>query len=419
MRIHITISWLINACALSLAVNHSAVAITFEDVTEAVIEGSAYARTPSATQSILEQMRQSPTIAKSDIPLVPFETNGWPGVAVFDYDGDGDLDIYVTNGPGSPNSLYQNQYSQTGILSFVDVAVETGVDATSHDSSGVCFGDIDNDGDHDLLVLGDGEGNILYENNGDGKFVNITSTSNLAGGNFNSKSCSMGDIDNDGLLDIAIANAVSNSSSVSGFVVPFELNQPNQLFLNLGSNTFQDISDISGFRKHAGLLPEHGMLPTITWAVTMVDYDMDGNIDIITADDQVFLLPAHMGGVDRGILHVFRNDGSGRFEDVTDVVGTSKLGGWMGISVGDLNCDNSIDFFAKKYVSFNISNSEQIHKEKLRYSEVSNLLSKYPLNQHQITNEFLPFSIAFGIDQSWNKDFGLEKYPRLYNKSYV
>lgn len=338
--------YLFVALALVPITIQTAHAVTFEDVTNGVIDGSPYARTPSATKAILEQMQLVPTIAKSDIPFIPFETNGWPGVAIFDYDNDGDLDLYVTNGPGSSNSLYQNQYVQTGLLSFVDVASESGVAANSQDSSGVCYGDIDNDGDHDLLVLGDGEGNLLFENEGNGKFVDITAHSNLAGGVYNSKSCSLGDIDNDGLLDVAITNAVENSSSLSGFVVPFALNQPNQLFINLGDNAFGDVSDTSGFRTHTGLLEENNSLPTITWAVSMVDYDMDGDVDIFTADDQVFLPPAHLGGVDRGIIHLFRNDGTGKFEDVTDVAGTRQLGGWMGLSFGDLNCDNQMDFFA-------------------------------------------------------------------------
>jgi hypothetical protein len=62
--------------------------------------------------------------------------------------------IYVTNGPNTNNSLYSNQLIETGTLEFIDVAVQAGVEATNQDSSGVCYGDIDNDGDQDLLVLG-------------------------------------------------------------------------------------------------------------------------------------------------------------------------------------------------------------------------------------------------------------------------
>ena len=66
--------------------------------------------------------------------------------------------------------MYANQLAETGAVSFVDVAVGAGVAATSQDSTGVCFGDTDNDGDHDLLVLGKEESNRLFENNGNGTF---------------------------------------------------------------------------------------------------------------------------------------------------------------------------------------------------------------------------------------------------------
>ncbi|HEV7517858.1 MAG TPA: hypothetical protein VGR07_16280, partial [Thermoanaerobaculia bacterium] len=66
----------------------------------------------------------------------PQKAHGSPGVAVFDYDNDGDLDIYVTNGPGKANSLYSNQFKETGKVSFIDVAEAAGVTATSQDSSG-------------------------------------------------------------------------------------------------------------------------------------------------------------------------------------------------------------------------------------------------------------------------------------------
>src|SRR5947209_3907248 len=83
-------------------------------------------------------------------PISPQKPRGAPGVALFDYDNDGDIDIYVTNGPGHANSLYKNLLSETGQLQFVDVAAQAGVEATSQDNSGVCFGDIDNDRCEDL-----------------------------------------------------------------------------------------------------------------------------------------------------------------------------------------------------------------------------------------------------------------------------
>lgn len=108
------------------------------------------------------------TYTISDAIATPEKSDGAPGVALFDYDKDGDLDIYVTNGPNmrpdgvaqnGSNSLYSNQLVESGAVRFVDVANGAGVAAAGQDSTGVCFGDIDNDGDHDLLVLGRAEPN--------------------------------------------------------------------------------------------------------------------------------------------------------------------------------------------------------------------------------------------------------------------
>lgn len=85
-------------------------------------------------------------------------------------------------------------------------------------------------------------------------------------------------------------------------VEPFALNEPNQLFLNTGSNVFTDVSATSGIQ--AGL---HG----ITWAVATVDYDQDGDLDIITANDRGLLPPAQKGSVDRGHIGVLQNDSTG------------------------------------------------------------------------------------------------------------
>lgn len=66
-----------------------------------------------------EALKQKDVYTPSDVPLTPTKPRGNPGVAIFDYDGDGDLDVYVTNGPGTPNSLYTSQHKQTGKVSFI------------------------------------------------------------------------------------------------------------------------------------------------------------------------------------------------------------------------------------------------------------------------------------------------------------
>jgi len=271
-------------------------------------------------------------------------------VAILDYDGDGDLDIYVTNGPGAANSLYSNQLEETGQLTFVDVAEAAGVAATDQDSNGVSYGDIDNDGDHDLLVLGAGEANRLFENLGDGTFVDITAASGMGEDNRYSSSASMGDVNGDGWLDIVVANSFDWDNQIPINSEPFALNDHNQLFLNRGNNTFVDVSATSGIENLTGFgegVPDGGA--TITWAIAMVDYDLDGDLDIIHADDQAAIPIGELGGVDRGLLHVLQNDGTGNFTDVTASVNLNVPGGWMGLSFADFNADGNMDILGSNF----------------------------------------------------------------------
>ncbi|MCG8456175.1 MAG: VCBS repeat-containing protein, partial [Holophagales bacterium] len=120
--------------------------VTFQELATDPASGLAYERVPSESESAFDRFIQAGEFYLFDIPETPLKSRGAPGAALFDYDGDGDLDIYVTNGPGRANSLFANQLRETGTLTFVDVALAAGVDATDQDSSGVCFGDTDNDG---------------------------------------------------------------------------------------------------------------------------------------------------------------------------------------------------------------------------------------------------------------------------------
>ena len=312
--------------------------VSFIDIADNDQAGIEYRRTESPRDAILDQFKQpGAVLGLNDIPLTPGQSRGNPGVALFDYDRDGDLDIYVTNGPGTDNSLYANQLEETGVLSFIDVGAAAGVGATAQDSNGVCFGDIDNDGDHDVYVLGASEPNRLFENLGNGSFQDITETSMTGGNSRNSIGCSFGDVDGDGLLDLAIANLYDNfDNRLALTVLGFEhLKEHNVLFVNRGDNIFEDRSEAAGVESFLGG----------SWALAMVDYDQDGDIDIIVADDQGTRLPAEVGGEDFGYVRVLNNDGSGVFDDVTEAVGTDIVGDWMGLSFGDLNADGNLDMF--------------------------------------------------------------------------
>ncbi len=320
--------------------------VIFEDLTQEL--GITYSRAESPSrEAAYDEIRQQEVITQQDFVNTPLNSRGLPGVAILDYDSDGDLDIYVTNGPDAPNSLYSNQLEETGQFTFVDVAEEAGVTATDQDSSGVVYGDIDNDGDQDLLVLGTGEPNRLFENQGDGTFVDITEESGIGGGNKFSGSASFGDVNGDGFLDVVIGNTFTdwNDRVPVGGIVPFERNEHNQLFLNNGDNTFTDVSETSGIQNLASENLPPGAA-TITHAIAMVDYDLDGDIDIIHADDQGGVPQSDLGGSDRGVIYVLQNDGEGNFTDVTVESNLDVVGAWMGLSFGDFNADGNLDIFA-------------------------------------------------------------------------
>jgi len=311
-------------------------------------ELALYARVGSTTVPEAEALHQQSLIepiGPEDYFAGPMAPRGLPGAAVFDYDRDGDLDLYITNGSGAANSLFQNQLEQTGSLEFVDVGTTAGVDAADQDSFGACFGDLDNDGDLDLLVLGRSEANRLFENLGDGTFTHVADDV-VAGGDLSSASCSMLDIDNDGLLDIVVVNSFDQADAFAIAIEPYALNHPNQLLHNQGDLTFADVSESSGILENQGYPPGAA---GISWAVGAADVDHDGDADIVILDDQAAIPPTRQGGADRAYIHVFLNDGRGHFTDHALIQNAFSASEWMGISFGDLNCDGNLDLFASSF----------------------------------------------------------------------
>jgi hypothetical protein len=266
--------------------------------------------------------------------------HGAPGIAVLDFDNDGDLDVYTTNGPGAANSLYKNMLIETGSTTFVDVATQAGVALVDHDSSGVCFGDLDNDGSQELYVLGSGYANHLYHNNGNGTFADITPTAGVGGQpSWFYAGCSMGDVNNDGLLDIVVGTTyhpwthrrpVFQAGFISG-------TEPDYLFVNNGNLTFTNASQSSGIRNLLGANVPAGR--NVTWGIALVDIDQDGDLDLMEAED------AGPGDTERGYMRLLKNDGTGHFTDETFNLGLKVAGGFMGYAFTDLNCDGTIDFF--------------------------------------------------------------------------
>jgi hypothetical protein len=266
------------------------------------------------------------------------------GVAVFDYDNDGNLDIFFTNGadihslkktsPRYWNRLFHNNGDGT----FTDVTEKAGLAGTGYDT-GVAIGDYDNDGYEDIFVGGVYR-NTLYHNNGDGTFSDVTEKAGIAAldreyGPLWSVGGAWVDVNQDGLLDLFVVNYLSWNvnkeppCSYKGkpeYCHPkFYKELPNQLFLNKGNGTFADISARAGIREHPG----KGM------GVGIADYDGDGLPDIFVANDKLFNT-------------MFHNNGSGRFEEVgfeTDVAlpENGNLISGMGVDFQDLNNDGYPD----------------------------------------------------------------------------
>lgn len=316
--------------------------IAFKDLAKDPASGLAYRRAASATKAQWDELRKRGELRGVTSPelfaLYPPKPFGAPGVAVFDYDNDGDLDVFVTNGPGRANSLFRNQLKETGSLKFVDVAADVGLTMTAQDKTGVCFGDIDNDGFQDLYVLVTGGPNKLFRNRGNGRFVDITELSRTGVGPYHPTSCAFGDVNNDGLIDIAVANSWNDWSHrlpLASFNF-LQHAEPNFLLVNKNGLVFEDWSERSGIRTYNGL----------SWAIAFVDYDGDGNLDLFVADDQAMKRPTRWGGEDEGKLRLYKGDGTGRFKDLTDDAGATAIAGdFMGIVFADFNTDGATDVF--------------------------------------------------------------------------
>ena len=208
------------------------------------------------------------------------------GVALFDFDNDGDLDLYCVNGSTLPkvdapmpptNILYRND---EGV--FTDVTNEASVGDTGY-GLGCCVGDYNNDGFTDLYVTNYGA-NVLYRNNGDSTFTDVADIAGVAGDQFSS-GCAFVDVDADGYLDLYIVNYVQFDPNtnpectrlgVRTYCTPEALpGAADILYRNNGDDTFTDISEKAGIGATSG----KGL------GVVCGDIDNDGDVDIFVAND--------------------------------------------------------------------------------------------------------------------------------------
>jgi hypothetical protein len=234
------------------------------------------------------------------------------GVAVFDYNNDGYLDIFFANGADirtlkKTSPKYSNRlFANDGKGHFTDVTEKAGLAGGGYDTA-AAVGDYDNDGNKDLFV-GGVHGNRLYHNNGDGTFTDVTRKAGIDQpdsqyGPLWTVGAAWVDVNNDGLLDLFVVNYMSwdirtepacMAAGGRDYCDPkFYKKTPNQLFLNNGDGTFRDVSAESGIRAHPG----KGM------GAGIADFDLDGWMDIFVTNDKL----------DNFLFH---NKGGGKFEEV-------------------------------------------------------------------------------------------------------
>ena len=267
------------------------------------------------------------------------------GAAFFDYDADGDPDLYFVNGAPLPgyiaeeiptNRLYRNNGDGT----FTDITQEAQVGDTSY-GHGCAVGDYNNDGQLDLYVTNYGT-NRLYHNNGDGTFTDVAEAAGVTEPRW-STSCAFADYDRDGDLDLYVVNYIVfdiaenpwcglKEKDLRAYCEPDNFPaQSDTLFRNNGDGTFTDVT------KSAGIYNTTGKGLGVVWG----DYNNDGAPDIYVANDSTENL-------------FYRNNADGTFEEIGFMIGVAlsedgAAENGMGTAFGDWNNDGWFDLTVTNY----------------------------------------------------------------------
>ncbi len=244
-----------------------------------------------------------------------------------DYDNDGFLDLYIADGvigDGAANVLYRNNGDGT----FTNIAESAGV-ANTGNSLGTAWGDYDKDGYIDLHVVNFGQSNVLYRNNGDGTFTDVTPTTGMTLPVTDAFVTFFLDVDNDADLDIFISNSGSFQAFIAGQITGAAPHDGDRqvLYRNNGDGTFTDVTRESGLYHAFGAM-----------GANFGDIDSDGYLDIYLATGA-----PQMGRLERDAL--FRNNGDGTFTDATLALGLGNIGKGHGVTFGDVDTDGDVDIY--------------------------------------------------------------------------
>ena len=244
-----------------------------------------------------------------------------------DYDNDGYLDLYVADGvigDGAANVLYRNNGDGT----FTNTADVAGV-ADTGNSLGTAWGDYDKDGHIDLHIVNFGQSNVLYRNNGDGTFTDVTPTTGMNLPVTDAFVTFFLDVDNDADLDIFISNSGSFQAFIAGQITGTAPHDGDRqvLYRNNGDGTFTDVTRESGLYHAFGAM-----------GANFGDINSDGYLDIYLATGA-----PQMGRLERDAL--FRNNGDGTFTDATAALGLGNIGKGHGVTFGDVDTDGDIDIY--------------------------------------------------------------------------
>mgnify|MGYP001433565124 FL=1 len=302
------------------------------------------------------------------------------GVALFDYDNDNDLDLYFVNGnslqSSDTNNSHRNRLFRNDDTDFVDITDLAGVGDTGY-GLGCCVGDYNNDGFLDLYVANFGA-NVLYQNKGDGTFTDVARQAKVDGNQLSS-SCAFADYDNDGDLDLYTVNYVQFNleenpkctyQGVSTYCTPEALpGQSDSFFRNNGDGTFSDIT------QSAGLFAPTGKGLGVVWG----DYDNDGDPDIFVANDTT---PNFL----------YQNNGKGTFQNIALFAGVAlsmegRPYSGMGTNFGDFDNDGDLDIVVTNFQDQ--TNSLYQNEQNAFFNEVSFSTG--------IGEKSLPY-LAWGVD---------------------